>query len=125
MRQRPCVVSVRLTDEEAAAIETAASRHALSAGQYLRARGLVDGAPVLPLPITRRRPPADAGLLAEIAGHLGRIGGNSQPDRARGQSGLRTYANRTRGDPTGLARFARCFGGGAAYSESLTMIVSP
>ncbi len=76
MRQRPCVVSVRLTDEEAAAIEVAAGRHALSAGQYLRARGLVDGAPALPLPIARRRPPADAGLLAEIAGHLGRIGNN-------------------------------------------------
>jgi hypothetical protein len=76
MRPRPCVVSVRLTEEEANAVQAAAERHALSAGQYLRARGLADGAPTLPMPIARRRRSADAGLLAEIAGHLGRIGGN-------------------------------------------------
>jgi Bacterial mobilisation protein (MobC) len=76
MRKRPRVVAVRLTNTEADAVQLAANRHALSPGQYLRACALHDAAPALPIPRARRPPPADAGLLAEIAAHLGRIGGN-------------------------------------------------
>lgn len=77
MRQREFVVSVRLNKDEAEAVQTAAERHGLSAGQYLRTRGLIEAAPALPLPIVRRRAHANAGELAEIAAHLGRIGGEA------------------------------------------------
>lgn len=70
-RQRTASILIRLTDEERAAVEDAASRAGLTLASY--ARGQMLGGPQ---PRAGRRPPIETRQLARILGELGKIGSN-------------------------------------------------
>lgn len=70
-RQRRRSVAVRFTDDEAAALEGAASRAGLTTGAYLRI--LAFGTPG---PRAARRPPVERVELARLLGQLGHVGSN-------------------------------------------------
>jgi hypothetical protein len=70
-RQRTASILVRLTPEERAAAEAAASRAGLSVASY--ARGQMLGGPP---PRAARRPPVEKEQLARILAQLGKIGSN-------------------------------------------------
>jgi hypothetical protein len=69
VRQRH--LTIRLSPDERAAIETAAERAGLTAGSY--ARRTLLGAPV---PRQGRRPPADRQELSRLVGLFGNLGSN-------------------------------------------------
>ncbi len=64
-------LTIRLSDEERAAIDAAAERAGLMPGSF--ARQVLLGAPA---PRQVRRPPVEKRELARLLGELGRIGGN-------------------------------------------------
>jgi len=70
-RQRGETVTVRLTKDERATLDTLASRSGLAAGAFMRAAAFGDTGPR-----AQRRPPADHQVLRRILGELGRIGNN-------------------------------------------------
>jgi hypothetical protein len=70
-RQRNGRITIRFTDAELAAVESAAERAGLSVAAYIRQ--LVVGA--VP-PRQSRRPPIERARLAEILGHVGKLGSN-------------------------------------------------
>jgi hypothetical protein len=70
-RARTAHITIRLTPEERAAIDSAAERAGLTPGSY--ARSTVLGAPT---PRQVRRPPVERKELARLLGAIGHIGGN-------------------------------------------------
>jgi hypothetical protein len=70
-RARSKHLTIRLTPDERASIESAAERAGLTAGSY--ARQAIMGAPT---PRQIRRPPVEREALARILGQLGHVGGN-------------------------------------------------
>ena len=70
-RQRPHTITVRLSADERAEINSRASRSGLAAGAFFRAAALGKAGPR-----AQRRPPADHQALRQILGHCGRIGNN-------------------------------------------------
>lgn len=70
-RARTTHITVRLTPDERASIDTAAERAGLTPGSY--ARGIVLGAPA---PRQVRRPPIERRELARLLGELGHVGAN-------------------------------------------------
>jgi hypothetical protein len=70
-RRRDETLTIRLTPEEKAAIETAAERMKVTPGSY--ARNTLLGSPI---PRQGRRPPVERRELARILGELGKIGSN-------------------------------------------------
>jgi hypothetical protein len=88
-RQRTASILVRLTAEERAAIEAAASRAGLTLASY--ARGQMLGGPQ---PRAARRPPVETRQLARILGELGKIGSNINQLARAGNIGLLNAADR-------------------------------
>jgi len=70
-RARTTHITIRLTPEERAAIDSAAERAGLTSGSY--ARSAVLGAPT---PRQVRRPPVESQELARLLGEVGHVGGN-------------------------------------------------
>lgn len=70
-RQRGKTVTVRLSDDEHAALDALASRSGMAAGAFMRAAAFGEAGPR-----AQRRPPADHKALRQILGELGRIGNN-------------------------------------------------
>jgi len=70
-RQRGETVTVRLTKDERAALETLSSRSGMAAGAFMRAAAFGDAGPR-----ARRRPTADHRTLRQLLGECGRIGNN-------------------------------------------------
>ena len=70
-RARNRHITIRLSDEERAAIDEKAERAGLTTGSYARRELL--GAPA---PRQVRRPPVERGLLAKMLGQIGAIGNN-------------------------------------------------
>lgn len=70
-RQRTAAILVRLTPEERAAAEEAASRAGLSLASFARGQ-MLGGRP----PRAARRPPVEKAQLALILAQLGKIGSN-------------------------------------------------
>lgn len=70
-RQRGRRITIRLTDAERAALDSAAERAGLSLGSHIR-KVLLDA----PLPRQARRPPIERTELARLLGQLGKIGSN-------------------------------------------------
>jgi len=70
-RIRDRILTVRLSEDERAAIDEAADRAGLVVGSY--ARQTLLGAPA---PRQVRRPPVERRELARLLGELGKIGGN-------------------------------------------------
>lgn len=70
-RQRAARLFLRLTAEEKAAILARADKAGMTPPAYLRAAALGTAGPR-----AQRRIPADAGLLRQVLGHLGRVGNN-------------------------------------------------
>ena len=70
-RRRTAHLTIRLTPEERALIDAAASRAGLMSGSY--ARGVLLGAPA---PRQVRRPPVERVELVRLLGALGHVGGN-------------------------------------------------
>jgi hypothetical protein len=70
-RQRPHTITVRLSDDEKAALHTRAVERGLALGAFARAAMLGNTGPR-----AKRRPPVDQVLLRRLLGQLGRIGGN-------------------------------------------------
>jgi hypothetical protein len=70
-RARAAHLTIRLSDDERAQIDAAASRAELASGSY--ARNVLLGAPT---PRQVRRPAVERGELARILGELGKIGSN-------------------------------------------------
>ncbi len=64
-------ISVRCTATERTTIDETAAQAGLSVGAYLRALALGK-----PGPRARRRPPIEREKLAQLLGHLGKIGSN-------------------------------------------------
>lgn len=70
-RQRGKTVTVRLTLDEHANLESLSSRSGLAVGAFMRAAAFGDSGPR-----AQRRPPVDHQALRQILGHCGRIGNN-------------------------------------------------
>jgi len=70
-RQRGETVTVRLTKDERATLETLSSRSGMAAGAFMRAAAFGDAGPR-----ARRRPTADHRTLRQLLGECGRIGNN-------------------------------------------------
>jgi hypothetical protein len=70
-RQRHHVARLRLTDAEQVELAARAERAGLTVGAYLRQQALGGSGPR-----ARRRPHADAALLLDVLGQVGRIGSN-------------------------------------------------
>ena len=70
-RQKDRRISLRVTDEEYARVNTAAADAGLTLASYART-SLID----TPRTRTRRRPRADVSMLAKLMGELNRIGSN-------------------------------------------------
>ena len=70
-RQRGRMLSIRLTEAEAAKLLTAANRAGLSFGGYAR-QALLDAPP----PRASRRPPIERAELAQLLAHVGKLGSN-------------------------------------------------
>lgn len=70
-RRRGKTVTVRLTHDEHAALETLSSRSGMAAGAFMRAAAFGDAGPR-----AQRRPPADHQALRRLLGECGRIGNN-------------------------------------------------
>ncbi len=70
-RQRGVTVTVRLTSEERARLETLSSRAGLAAGAFMRAAAFGETGPR-----AQRRPTADHTVLRQLLGELGRVGNN-------------------------------------------------
>lgn len=70
-RQRGVTVTVRLTEEERAALDALSSRSGLAAGAFMRAAAFGEAGPR-----AQRRPPIDHVALRQILGHCGRVGNN-------------------------------------------------
>jgi hypothetical protein len=70
-RQRGRRITIRLTEAERAALDTAAERAGLSLGSHIR-KVLLEA----PLPRQARRPPIEKTELARLLGHIGKIGSN-------------------------------------------------
>lgn len=70
-RQRNVTVTVRLTADERARLETLSSRTGLAAGAFMRAAAFGEAGPR-----AQRRPTADHAVLRQLLGELGRIGNN-------------------------------------------------
>ena len=70
-RLRECILTIRLSDEERAALDASAGAVGLTPSSYAR-QLIVGGSPPRPV----RKPPAERGQLARILGQLGKIGSN-------------------------------------------------
>ena len=70
-RQRGRRITIRLTEAERAALDSAAERAGLSLGSHIR-KVLLEA----PLPRQARRPPIEKMELARLLGHIGKIGSN-------------------------------------------------
>ena len=70
-RQRSVTVTVRLTAEERAHLESLSSRAGLAAGAFMRAAAFGGAGPR-----AQRRPPADHAALRQLLGEVGRVGNN-------------------------------------------------
>jgi hypothetical protein len=70
-RVRKRILTIRLSDEEYAAIDQAAERAGLVVGSY--ARSVLLGAPA---PRQVRRPPVERRELVRLLGELGKVGSN-------------------------------------------------
>ncbi len=70
-RQRGRRITIRLTEAERAALDSAAERAGLSLGSHIR-KVLLDA----PLPRQARRPPIEKRELARLLGQIGKIGSN-------------------------------------------------
>ncbi len=82
-RVRTKHITIRLTPEERAAIDSAAERAGLTSGSY--ARQVMLGAPA---PRQVRRPPVERRELAKLLGGLGRVGGNLNQLAHRANAGM-------------------------------------
>jgi hypothetical protein len=94
-RARNRHITIRLSDEERAAIDEKAERAGLTTGSF--ARQILLGAPA---PRQVRRPPVERRLLAQMLGQIGAIGNNiNQIARAlnRGRSPEDDYVKQTLG----------------------------
>jgi hypothetical protein len=80
---KSCFITVRCTPETRAAYTAAAARAGLSVGAYLRV--MAEGTAG---PRARRRPPLEREAIAQLLGHVGRVGGNvNQIARALNMTG--------------------------------------
>lgn len=70
-RQRTRLKAVRFTPDELAALEGAAERAGMSVGAYMRSVLLA-----APVPRQSRRPPVEKRALAQLLGHIGKLGSN-------------------------------------------------
>lgn len=80
--------SVRLSDEERAAVDAAAERAGLETGSYIRQ--VLLGAPA---PRAMRRPQIERKELARLLGELGKIGSNLNQLAKATNQGLTVYQN--------------------------------
>jgi mobilization protein NikA len=85
-RARSSHLTVRLSVDERAAVETAAEKAGLTAGSYARQAML--GAPA---PRQVRRPPVEKRELARLLGELGKIGGNLNQLARAANTGVVVY----------------------------------
>ena len=70
-RQRTRLKAVRFTPDELSALEGAAERAGMSVGAYMRSVLLA-----APAPRQSRRPPVEKRALAQLLGHIGKLGSN-------------------------------------------------
>jgi hypothetical protein len=87
-RIRDRSITVRLSDDERAAVDAAADRAGLTPGSYARQAML--GAPA---PRQVRRPPVERRELARLLGELGKIGGNLNQLAKAANTGIVPYGN--------------------------------
>ena len=79
-------LSVRLSEDERAAVDAAADRAGLAVGSY--ARQALLGAP---MPRQVRRPPVERKELARLLGELGHVGGNLNQLAKSANAGIVPY----------------------------------
>jgi len=79
-------LTVRLSDDERAAVDASAERAGLTPGSYAR-QALLGG----PAPRQVRRPPVERKELARLLGELGKIGGNLNQLAKAANSGVTVY----------------------------------
>ncbi len=79
-------LTVRLSDDERAAVDAAAERAGLTPGSYAR-QALLGG----PAPRQVRRPPVERKELARLLGEIGHIGGNLNQLAKDKNSGVLVY----------------------------------
>jgi hypothetical protein len=70
-RQRGVTVTVRLTADERARLDSLSSRSGLAMGAFMRAAAFGEAGPR-----AQRRPPADHRALRQLLGECGRVGNN-------------------------------------------------
>jgi len=91
-------LTVRLSDDERAAVDAAAERAGLMPGSYAR-QALLGG----PAPRQVRRPPVERKELARLLGELGKIGGNLNQLAKAANTGVLVYTGEIDAALHGLA----------------------
>ena len=96
-------LTVRLSDDERAAVDAAAERAGLMPGSFAR-QALLGG----PVPRQVRRPPVERKELARLLGELGKIGGNLNQLAKAANTGVLVYTGEIDAALRGLACWKAC-----------------